>query len=268
VNFSTDIFKKRVIEGFVGGNVSSQESLDALNMLQDILPGYACDPKLVEQSKLKPLSGIGRPSMHNFNADVAGNFWFMVGNAVVWNLLIGPKDDALMCGTLILSKLLKEPFYTELRTNQQTGYMVSSGYQIMDNNLFLSAAIQSNTFDARDLLARIELFSQNFLRVINESEDVQPRFESIRTSLIDRLKEPHDSLYSKMQFYNNLAFNEDCDYHMIERRIENLSGYLYDDVKSFADILLVQSHHKKSAVLCSGNSGENKRLSYVEIGTL
>jgi secreted Zn-dependent insulinase-like peptidase len=78
VNFSNDIFKKRIIEGFVGGNVSAQESLDALNMLRDLFPGSACDPNLVEQSKLKPLSGIGRPTMYNFNADVAGNFRLIV----------------------------------------------------------------------------------------------------------------------------------------------------------------------------------------------
>jgi secreted Zn-dependent insulinase-like peptidase len=138
----------------------------------------------------------------------------------------------------------------------------------MDKNLFLTAAIQSNTFDARDLLSRIELFSQNFLRDINESKDIQTRFESIRRSIIDRLKEPHDSLYSKMQFYNNLTFNEDCDYNMIERRIENLTGYSYDDLKSFAEVSLAQSHDKKSAVLCSGNSVENKKLSYIDIGKL
>lgn len=58
----------------------------------------------------------------------------------------------------------------------QTGYIVHSGGSQIDKHLFLNTSIQSNTFDSRDLLARIELFMQTFLRDINEMPEMKERF--------------------------------------------------------------------------------------------
>ncbi|KAJ3314134.1 hypothetical protein HDV04_000906 [Boothiomyces sp. JEL0838] len=245
-DFTERIYEKRIIEAFAGGNCTQSESLEMLKLVLSRLEGNQCDPLAVTDAKLLP-----------YNETVIKPINLQVnGNAVVWSQYVGKKSDRVRCDWEIFSKLIKEPFYSSLRTQQQTGYIVSSGAIQIDKQFLLTAYIQSNTYSAQDLYDRIEDFHNDFL--LNIDTDVnRHRFgnrnsnlESIRESCLKRLRSPFDQLSAKNDYYYHMAFKENQDFGALQRRIAIFEGYQFADVIEFAQKLL--RDNKKSSILASG----------------
>ncbi|KAJ3045418.1 hypothetical protein HDV00_010288 [Rhizophlyctis rosea] len=255
-DFSSRLFASRYIEAFVGGNAVESDARKAWEMVIGELKGTPCSPDLVKKSDSIVLPNT-RPVQHSFDVQVKGN-------ALVWALQMGEKTQEMRMGMEILAKLMKEPFYSELRTKQQTGYIVNSGGFMINKTVYLQASVQSNTHDARDLLARVELFLENFVRELNEVEDIQARFDSVKSSMLARLKQPYDTLGSKLRFYNYLAYEEDAIFDMIQQRIRTLEGFTLDKLRELAAKTLGRENRRRLAVLAAGNSPENREFSYRE----
>ncbi|KAL2919855.1 hypothetical protein HK105_200772 [Polyrhizophydium stewartii] len=254
--FSREIFATRRIEAFVGGNASAQDALAALDLVQTMLPGSPCPKSAVAKPRIRKMDPAGKPVLHEMPVSAKGNAMYL-------GIHVGERSDSRRAGQEILAKLLKEPYYTELRTKQQTGYMVSSGTYQADRQLFLQASIQSNAYDARDLLARTELFYEQFLQSLREDVEMQARFDSVRESTIARLEKPFDTLAAKINYYNYMTYEEDGDYDMIPRRIRHLREYTLADLQAFAAEALGRGNTRRMAVLARGNSPENSEAAYV-----
>ncbi|KAI8926715.1 Metalloenzyme, LuxS/M16 peptidase-like protein [Entophlyctis helioformis] len=253
-HFVSRLFESRLIEAFVGGNASEADAHAALALVQNLLPGSPCSADAVRNARVRPFRG-DRPLMHTMDVDTKGN-------AVFWGAYLGPRDDTRRTGQEVLSKLMKEPFFSELRTKQQTGYMVSSGSYQVDKHLFLHASVQSNAYDPRDLLARIELFYEQFQRELSEDATVQARFDTILASTIARLEQPFDRLSAKLRYLNYMTYEEDADYGSLGRRIRHLKQYTLDDLRLFAASALGRSNTSRMAVVATGNSPENVAFGY------
>lgn len=253
-HFSQTWYQSRNIEAFVGGNLKSDEATNALDMVETYLKGTASSKgQVISAEYVKP--SILRPSGYSFPLNVSGN-------AMILSLDVGKKTDILRCHWSVLQKLLQEPYYTELRTKQQTGYIVNcSGNQIR-KQLFLHYVIQSNQYDARDLLSRTELFNETFLREFS-TNDTRERFEKIRESSIERLKTPFDKFMAKMEFYNLLTFEEDCDYNVLNRRMDLLKRVQFDEIEKAAQEIVGMQNTARLAVLSQGSDQENIQNSYL-----
>ncbi|KAI9197372.1 Metalloenzyme, LuxS/M16 peptidase-like protein [Polychytrium aggregatum] len=252
--FADTLYAQYNVEGFVGGNVLEQDARRAWDMLHHTLGGQECSQQLTKKSSVVPLD-TAQPQLHQFSVNVKGN-------AIQWISEVGPKTIEDRIGQELLAKLYKEPFYSELRTKQQTGYIVGSSSFEMDKRLFMHSVVQSNTHDPRDLLSRIELFNETFLRDLGESNENQSRFDSIKASILTRLNNPYDSLASKVRFLNYVAFEENADFALLEKRKQALAAYQLADLRKFATTTLGWENKRRLAVLATGNSSENVAFSY------
>ncbi|KAJ3219963.1 hypothetical protein HK099_004487 [Clydaea vesicula] len=205
---SSELFKQTFIEGFIGGNISDAESLKLFKLVKEKLS----EKKLVDDekeilSKEKFLEKVKKCELKRFHSFASPNYieskFEVKGNAVIWILeLISPstvnetkeENDWNRVALSVLGKLIQEPFYSEIRTKQQVGYIVQSQVERKNERLFLHTYIQSNTHDPRDLLSRIELFMENFIIELKEDLTINDRLESIKHSLLERLQEPFDNL--------------------------------------------------------------------------
>ncbi|KAI8901210.1 Metalloenzyme, LuxS/M16 peptidase-like protein [Globomyces pollinis-pini] len=255
VNFSACLFESYLIEAFVGGNVSELDAVTACQLVKSKLNGSVCSEYEIKKTNIIPYQEAYR--CKSIELEVSGN-------ALVWSTMAGPRTDLSRCSWEFLDKLVKEPFYSELRTKQQTGYSVSSGSLQVDKHLILTAHIQSSLYDPRDLLSRVEMFYESFLQEIHESKDVLTRFESIRASTIERLNNPFDRMSSKNMFLNYLAYEENGDFGMLERRIKLMENYTIEDLRSFAVAVLGRQNKRRLSVLATGNSSENTKYKYIE----
>ncbi|KXS19755.1 putative ptr insulinase family/protease III [Gonapodya prolifera JEL478] len=255
-HFVGTLYNRHYIEGFVGGNVLPKSAHSAYDLLVAKLGGTSCLKEEVKLTEVVPLS-VARPQLHRLQLDVKGN-------AIAWIADCGPKTVELVTGVELLGKLMKEPFYSELRTVQQTGYLVHSGTMVAGNQrMFVQTSVQSNSHNARDLLSRIELFLETFLRDLPKSEE---RFESLKASVLDRLLHPYDNLAAKNRHLARLSFEENANFDYVSERIRCLESYTLADLVSLAQAILGRDNRARAAVLTSGNDPENTAFSYEEVG--
>src|SRR5690606_14334228 len=110
---------------------------------------------------------------------------------------LGPFSHKTRAAMDVLSKGLEEPFFSELRTKQQTAYLVRNWGQEIERHLYAFLAVQSSSYNTRDLLARFELFLESNLRTLAQDSIPKERFNAIKVALIRRLQHPVDNLLEK-----------------------------------------------------------------------
>jgi secreted Zn-dependent insulinase-like peptidase len=109
-----------------------------------------------------------------------------------------PRDNAIV---MILTSILQQPVYSELRTKHQLGYMVGS-YGYYDNiNLYIMIKVQSEK--SIDILEKtIYNFMEEFKNILEKYDS--DKFNKMKQSVYDKLLEP----FTTMNDINNYMLSE------------------------------------------------------------
>ncbi|MFC3093249.1 peptidase M16 [Alteromonas sediminis] len=120
--------------------------------------------------------------------------------------------QAPSCGTLdtafcmIIEQLLAGPFFNALRTEQQLGYIVGSGYVPHNQHPGLAFYAQSPTHDCETLFQAIIQFLRE---QINELSFYRGYWPSIQANLLKQISEPDHTLAMQSQrLWLNLGLND------------------------------------------------------------
>jgi insulysin len=165
----------------------------------------------------------------------------------------------------ILAQAMASPFYATLRTKQQTGYIVYNLAEEINKHLFTIFAVQSNTHDARDLLARFELFIETFLHDMAASHLTEEKFETIREALKIRMMQPPTNLSEMGELLKLLTFSYDGDFDWIAKRVQGFQDLTYPEFLEIATQFLGKENKKRVAILVKGNVSSTKNLHYVPL---
>lgn len=104
----------------------------------------------------------------------------------------------------LLAELVRTDFFTELRTNQQLGYLVSASYSKLDRVPGIRMVIQSSTAGPKVLQQRIDTFIVNQKEKLTAMTDAD--FQTIKQGLIAKLEEKDSSLSNRTsRFLSNLS---------------------------------------------------------------
>jgi secreted Zn-dependent insulinase-like peptidase len=141
---------------------------------------------------------------------------------------------------------------------------VQSGIFRQDKRIFFNLAVQSNSICPRDLLARSELFFESFI-VDLKGDDCAARFVDIKKTLLESYREPFTSLDGKLNHLFHCAYQEECNWELIEGKIRVLEAVEMKDVVEFARLSLGRGNKKRVAVLASGNTPENSDFVYSKL---
>ena len=243
-NFSNELFKKAYLEEFFYGNLTEVEVQDLSTELKNTLAAAAYPKSEQQKRQLLLLPNKAGPYLLQQNTE-------RQGNGVLLMLEEGSFSFEKRAAQQILSKALKEAFFEELRTKQQTAYFAKAWESEEERQLFQYFAVQSSTHQPRDLLSRFDLFLEEFLK--NFSEIIsEERFESLRKSLIITLQMPPESLEGMAKRLFTIAFQYDGDFNWYEKRVESVKNLSYEDLKNAADEFLSRSNSRRLAVLIEG----------------
>lgn len=249
--FIKDLYEESYIESFIGGNLTESEALDAWNLVKTTINSKKGNKSLVK----KPIVNNLKLNIHSKELDVKGN-------SLIWVLESTTSGDLKnRIANQLLSRMIKEPFYSELRTRQQCGYIVQSDLFRKHDRLFLITMIQSNTVDPRDLLSRVELFFENFSRELKEDEAMIERFENIKKAMIASKSEPFSTLDENLKHYSDISF-EDQDWNVRQETVEILKVYQFEELKEFSNQVLSRMNIQRMGILTTGNDLENVAFRY------
>lgn len=121
-------------------------------------------------------------------------------NAMMQSFQLQPWSVENHAQILILTQLMSQPYFAELRTNQQLGYVARSFPATRNGSIGLMAIIQSQNHPPQVLAERSKKFIDDFIKKTFDSitdEDLKP----IKSSLVNELRTKSNTMYERfMQF--------------------------------------------------------------------
>ena len=180
-----ELFDTIHIEMMVHGNRSAEQATAAARMLQaQFATASPATPVPIETRRVPQ----GRDLFRTVEVDHDDS---------AIRVLYQATDTSLEAQArwLMLGTLLKTPAFTQLRTEQQLGYVVSGRYDRRDALPGVSINIQSGVAAPDILLERIEAFLDGFGPYLAEMPI--ENYETVRDGLIATLEEAPTSLYQR-----------------------------------------------------------------------
>lgn len=259
-SFVSTLFNQSFIQGMMYGNLTEEE---AKQTAAKLLETFNTSPYPKDQQFKKEvivLSDTAGPYYLETKANVSGNATILAIEYIPYTFKARGAQE-------ILSQGMNEPFFSELRTKQQTGYIVFNNADELERHLFSFFAVQSNTHNPRDLLARFELFIENFLQEIRSETLPEERFNKLKNAVIQKLKVPAKNLKEMGSVLENLAFQYEGDFQWLDKRLKALEALDYDEFLNFADAILGKSNRRRLGVLLEGVTEDDTTLNYIKIRT-
>ncbi|HIM53296.1 MAG TPA: hypothetical protein EYI88_01790, partial [Candidatus Marinimicrobia bacterium] len=117
--FSKALLKKGYIEGLIYGNVSESQARENTDLLTDILK--------IKPEKWKKVIHQGRLDF-TVGEDITQVLKTQVNNSCLWRLqFFGENSIEEAAQAQVIGNFVESPFFLEMRTNQQLGYIVWGG---------------------------------------------------------------------------------------------------------------------------------------------
>jgi insulysin len=135
---------------------------------------------------------------------------------------------------------------------------------VLEHHLLQYFAVQSNSHHPGELLARFELFLEDFVRSIDEVIP-EERFESIRSTLLQEFISPPLSFSLAAQGLYQLAFEEKGDFTLVEKKIGALQDLRYEDLKFHAAEMLSRKNSRRIAVVIEGKIPKDNEFRYRKV---
>ncbi len=196
------LLEKAEIKILSYGNITAKETLQLSSLLESGLLkntqlGEVADPDLT----ILPLNTENR---ENFEVDHP--------DSVILTSYQGNGESIdEQAKWRLLGQMLGAPFYSDLRTVQQLGYVVFAGYTESEKVPELILLAQSSTVSATELEKRITTFTTNFIKEIQQmsAADFSTHKAGVISSLMKKDQKMHDRVtrYIKNLSKDNFSFD-------------------------------------------------------------
>lgn len=248
-DFSQSILEKTYVQGMLYGNMNQENARTTAAQLINTLANQPYPKHEQIKNEVIVLPKDQGPFIIETKSKVQGN-------ATILAIELDPYSFKERAAQQIIMQAIKEPFFTNLRTQQQTGYIVLSDAEDLERHLFDVFAVQSNTHEGRDLLARFELFIEDFLQEIGKTKVTQQRFDNIKKALLTTLKQPPQNINEMSALLYKMAFSYDGDFEWMDKRIKAFEELSYEDFIQQAYQTLGKENRRRLAIIFTGATPE------------
>ena len=162
IYFAKTLFKTSYVEGLLYGNINEKSALGLWTDVKAIFTTLAYP--LAKQHKKQVLL---LPEKHGPYMVVKQTP--RQGNGTVLLLEEGAFSFEKRAAQQVISKALQEAFFDTLRTKQQTAYIAKAWDTEIERQLLQFFAVQSSTHHPSELIARFELFLEDFVKYLPET---------------------------------------------------------------------------------------------------
>ena len=233
-SFAVEIYQQVFIEGLVYGDYSKKEAKESLQILKQGLKNQAISKeaafqvKYLQQTESEKIQAVQKTKVNN------SCFWR--------EYYLGVDDPVNRATSLIIGQAIDRPFFTEMRTNQQLGYIVWSGTQRREDAQYLFFTIQSGVYPADELNKRANEY-------INQLPDMvsgltPEMFEKYRQAAIDVLEKTPKSIFEHAMKHKDTVFEFDADFERDQKTINALRGIEQSTAVNALEVAIGESSKK------------------------
>ena len=139
-----------------------------------------------------------------------------------------PQNESLELVNLLLGAYLKNPFFNDLRSEQQVGYAVQAFGGFWKHTASQFFVVQSGSHSLADLSRRVRGFIEKHRAQI--AAMTRAEFESLRKGALAGFKQEFTSIAKKHSFYFSRIERHSYDFDYRRRAIETLSALTKSDL--------------------------------------
>jgi insulysin len=252
-DFSERFSQCLYMQALLYGNLNQSLATELYRELQTILAANPYSLQSQAKAKVLLLSDLHGPYKLAFETN-------RQGAAALLLLQEGPFSFESWAIQQTLGQALQSAFFETLRTKQQTAYIAKAWDDEKEKQLLQYFAVQSSTHTPTDLLARFELFLEDFSKNLPLEISLE-RFKKIRTSLITSLKMRPENMFNKAIETAKLAFYYQ-DFAWVNKQINSLKDLSYNNFCIAAEKLISRKNSRRLAVLVEGIMTDDKNFRY------
>lgn len=188
--FQGEFFKLIDVVGLSHGNVTESDAVQLVDVIRTKLTDKY-QLQTVEQSKVVNLA-LGTKTLVSLSLEHedAAVVLFKQGRDKTF------ADKALM---YMIYQLIEAPFFHQLRTIEQLGYIVSVSPYVNLNIPYIAMIIESPTASVAEIIGRIDVFIAQFRSTLTELGDQE--FEAVKKGLIIKIDKKDDTLETRSNRY-------------------------------------------------------------------
>lgn len=236
-NWRSERFNALAVIGGLHGNVDIEDAEKLADLLTTLLPLNRVTRTRPSVEQIEESASIDLAVDHN--------------DAALLIYVQDPDDSfASRAKSALAGQLLRSPFFSSLRTDQQLGYVVSAGIRRMDTqsgNLFL---VQSPSAGVAHIENAVMVFLEHYIA----QWDAMPTeaFEQQKAGLVTRLMEKDKNLAQRSQRYWRSLSEENFAFDSNRQIADQVSGLNKQDMKMFLEDLYLRVQNQRLLIFSSG----------------
>ena len=213
-------FSRYFVEAFMHGNWASEEARQFAAAIQDLSPDGGGRPLSRAVSKLP----VGSTLFHEVTCKHDDSAIVLYLQAPSSSL-----TDTALC--MVLEQMLAAPFFNALRTEQQLGYIVGTGYVPHNQHPGMAFYIQSPQSSPKKLLDATTDF---LFQQLHEIEFYRFYWPNIQQTLIKQLEERDLTLSMKSQRLWVSLGTQDFGFNRNVKLAERVKTLTFEEIQCFA----------------------------------
>jgi len=256
--FLKNILSRSFGQALVMGNIDEAGALEFIQLVEATFPfdpllkGERSRRRLIELPFTNTDSNYGnrlsRKEPNTNDENSAATFYFQLPSRSINEYLL----------VEILADAIEQPFYNDLRTKQQLGYIVYSGVRSREGIYSLAFVTQSSLVDGSELVRRIENFLQGWLPKLIAMTDTE--FEEYRQGILVRKEEPDQRLSIQAgKFWSEISLRdvEEPLFDRYEREVKFLRSLKKEEFLSFCKEFLDLNGDRRRLLISQITSQKN-----------
>jgi len=237
------LWKQAYIRILIHGNIDRKHASEiATNIIQRVRKRVKPAPALERET----VKLVAQATAHRFNVDIDHN------DSAIISYYQGPDGDTrTQARSLLLLQILETPFFNQLRTREQLGYVVYAG---QSNSLRIPAikfVVQSPVKGPQDLLGHIDHFLQQQFKVVKSME--ADEFETNKQAILTRLLEKDKRLDERTRRYQNSLALKYLDFNHRDDLADAIRRLTREDVGNYYEELLLSNRQSHIVIESTGN---------------
>ncbi len=225
VSFSNELVSRLALKVFVYGNVLAESWQDFPSSMFEF---YKAEP--LTSAEIEKAVGHENPPSPGKRFGIAITSESN-NHGIATSFFMGKREQKDIALNMVLGNLIEAPFYSELRTNQQLGYVVGAGTRNTRQNIRLSGLIQSGKYEGHELATRADRFFGQFSTELKGSS--KEALESIRSQLIDTVADRGSNFAARYGYWQNLFEKMDSNWSLSEGLVDEIRSMSGEDLANF-----------------------------------
>lgn len=252
--FLQTCLQKNFIEGLISGNYTESDALLLWEKILRKVPQNEFPPEKHYKKNILLLNSNNGPYkiIESTNRQ---------GTALQLLLQSGPFSFETLASSKIFENIIKQPFFTTLRTQQQVAYIAHSNTQLVENQLLHFFSVHSSTHHGDELLARFELFLEGYVKDFSASIS-EENFTQVKKMLLQKLRVPPVNLFEFTGKLHKLAFTYNGDFAFYDKLYSALENLTYQNFRTYIISVLSRNNGSRLAVIIEGPRPTEKDFIY------